>query len=114
VKNGVAEGPFGVHLLSDRHARVSVGVDGPSAVAFAQQPGGIVVFLDERIVWHTRQPEVGMEVEVPLPADSAVHRLTVNWASEYGPVAASSCRVRVAAPSLPSGARLPAGGGKGP
>jgi hypothetical protein len=77
--------------------KVRVSLEGPSAEAFLHQPGAILVFIDEAPVQQTNELARSFELDVPLPVlVPGAHRLAVNWASEYGPVAVNSMRFQIA------------------
>jgi hypothetical protein len=84
-----------VWQLPDRVLTLEIALDGPSAIAFAREPGGLMVLLDDEAVLTTESPADPMKLRVRLPNRKAgVHRLAVNWISDYGPVAANSIKVR--------------------
>lgn len=79
--------------VSGAHIRVSVTLAGPSAHYVARQPGKIVTFVDyserARRALNTRAAK---DIAIELPRDGA-HVISINWQSDYGPVAANSIRV---------------------
>lgn len=80
----------------DRRAskvRVALNLTGPSASAFIQQPGTILVFVDsKRVAEMPARKSTTMNIDVPLAISKggAQQYITVNWVSEYGPVSVSS------------------------
>ena len=79
----------------DKKLSVSVNLEGLSADAFARQPGKLYVFLDQKRLRKISSPVPGMKIEVPLQdLKAGVHIVALNWASDYGPVAVSSIRIR--------------------
>jgi hypothetical protein len=96
--------------------RLMASLEGPSAPFFARQPGRVVVFLDQK---HIREIAVkpsdrsAIEISIPLSGLSrGTHHATVNWVSEYGPVAVNSVRFAVATEPVAGTARrrAPKGG----
>ena len=80
-------------LTKDGFIEVEVSVEGPTAAAFSAHPGKIMVFLDLQNI-KTLPPEAG-PIAVPLRDLAAgPHRLTVDWVSDYGPVAVNTVLFR--------------------
>ena len=106
--NGVFEAPAGNRVSG------SVSLEGPSAAAFASQPGDLVIFVDGKRVKEIAKPTPGVRFDVSLAGlPSSEHVVAINWVSRYGPVAVSS--VRVGAPgqvASRSGGSTPRRGGK--
>jgi hypothetical protein len=74
----------------------SLFLEGPSAQSFRKQPGHLEIFLDQALVRKATSPTQGMNFEVPLEGVSpGPHIVAFDWASEYGPTAATSIRLRV-------------------
>lgn len=74
---------------------LSATLSGLSAQAFAEQPGYVLVFIDGKLILR-QKPTGAREVKVPLGGiASGDHVLAFNWASDYGPAAASSTRIHV-------------------
>jgi hypothetical protein len=71
---------------------------GPAAERFIQQPGRIFVFVDYETVVEMPSPKTReVSIQVPKVADRAGQRVvTVNWVSDYGPVAANSTLLSLA------------------
>ncbi len=77
--------------------KLSVLLDGPSAKTFARQPGHLFVYVDQEVVSKAAGGLPAMDLEIPLgKLSSGPHTVTVDWASDYGPVAVNSLRLRIA------------------
>jgi hypothetical protein len=85
--------------------RLRLSLSGPTAAAFARQPSHIHRFIDGRLAGE-RVP-VGEIVEVPLRHDHSVQRVSINWRSEWGPLATDTIRARRAEDATPA-----SGGGR--
>jgi hypothetical protein len=72
--------------------RLRLSLSGPTSAAFARQPSRIHRFINERRVGET--VAVGKIVEVPLQRDQSVQRVSINWRSEWGPLATDTIRAR--------------------
>jgi hypothetical protein len=72
--------------------RLRISLSGPTATAFARQPSRIYRFINGRQVGET--VAVGRVVEVPLRHDQSVQRVSINWRSEWGPLATDTIRAR--------------------
>ena len=72
--------------------RLRLSLSGPTAAAFAKQPSRIYRFINGHQVGETLP--VGKIVEVPLHADHSVQRVSINWRSEWGPLATDTIRAR--------------------
>ena len=72
---------------------VRLDLAGPTASKFAEQPGRIAVFVNQRQVLEVK-PASATTITIPLPRGTGDHIVALNWASEYGPVAVNSFRVR--------------------
>jgi hypothetical protein len=90
--------PDGVWTTADRELRLHVEADGPTARAFEGEPGKIFVFVDAQLV-ETRDAKQAREAFRVRLSDDAEHRITVNWRSDYGPVAVAVARIRVSPPT---------------
>ncbi|HEV2719130.1 MAG TPA: FlgD immunoglobulin-like domain containing protein [Thermoanaerobaculia bacterium] len=91
-------------LVSDRALRLQLHMTGPTASAFARQPGKIFVFVDSKLVM-TRAATTTIEpIEIPIRDDDE-HVVAVNWRSDYGPVAVGVLKMR--RPSEAQGASRP-------
>ena len=73
--------------------RLRLSVEGPTSAAFRTHPSTVEIFVDGRRIGEPA-PKQGDIVEVPLDGASGTHRVTVNWNSEWGPVAANTIQVR--------------------
>ncbi len=70
---------------------LSVSLEGPSARVFEREPGSVVVFLDDDPIRTVEARPAPLTLSVQIPEMTArPHRLTVNWISDGGPVAANS------------------------
>jgi hypothetical protein len=72
--------------------RLRLSLSGPTAAAFARQPSRIHRFINGRRVGET--VPVGKIVEVPLQHDQSVQRVSINWRSEWGPLATDTILAR--------------------
>jgi hypothetical protein len=72
--------------------RLRLSLSGPTAAAFARQPSRIHRFINGRRAGET--VPVGKIVEVPLQHDQSVQRVSINWRSEWGPLATDTICVR--------------------
>lgn len=72
--------------------RLRILLSGPTATAFARQPSRIYRFINGRQVGET--VAVGKVVEVPLRHDQSTQRVSINWRSEWGPLATDTIRAR--------------------
>lgn len=78
--------------------RMTVRVDGPSAAHFLRQPGKMSVYVDEKRV--LTQESAGNPLQITIPAErlrKGERRIAVNWGSDYGPTAATSFLIDIAA-----------------
>lgn len=83
-------------LTSENMMEVVASVEGPTAAAFLSHPGKLMVFLDVKSVQTLSAGNGSPSISVPIVSlSSGPHRLTVNWVSDYGPVAVSSVLFRV-------------------
>jgi hypothetical protein len=76
---------------SDR-VRMQVALTGPTAARFRHQPARLVVYVDQTRVLD--RPASDRSFEIDLPRNGMEHVVAVNWASDYGPVAATALRAR--------------------
>lgn len=72
--------------------RLKLSVRGPTADAFRRQPANIEVFLDGRRIAGP-SPKQSDIIDVAPEAVAGVHRISVNWNSDWGPVAANTIQV---------------------
>jgi hypothetical protein len=71
-------------------------LEGASADSFSRQPASLIIFLDTKRIATKPSPTSGMLFEVPLTGlTPGPHIVAFDWASEYGPVAATSLRIDV-------------------
>jgi hypothetical protein len=86
--------------------RLRLAAEGPTASAFRAHPATVELFVDGRRIG---DPSVkkGNVVEVPIAGQRCgTCRVSVNWNSEWGPVAANTIQVRVPGhESAPGGTR---------
>ncbi|PYQ29650.1 MAG: hypothetical protein DMF56_11855 [Acidobacteria bacterium] len=79
-----------------KRLRLRISVGGPTATAFRRHPATLELFVDGRRVGERDEPrEI---VEVPLDRSKVPHRVSINWNSEWGPVAANTIAVRTDEP----------------
>lgn len=98
LRNGTWSDLERLWTIAEPHLELTVSVEGPSAVPFARQPGHIVLFLDYVEVQRLPTGEPRADVKLKTSGLSpGVHHVTVNWASDYGPVAVNSIRFKSAA-----------------
>ncbi len=75
---------------------VSGEITGVSSAHFTKQPGFIAVFVDGKNVRQISAPVSPFKIEIPIDQMKAGdHIVVVNWASNWGPVAANSFRLKV-------------------
>lgn len=74
--------------------RLRVSVKGPTAPAFRAQPATLFRFVDGRAVGAAAAPPRDGIIEVPLEARPGTRRISINWRSEWGPLAANTIQVR--------------------
>jgi len=73
--------------------RVRVTAQGPTATAFSKHPATIERFIDGRRLGEAERKKSNT-VEIPLDARNDVQRVSINWNSDWGPVAANTIQVR--------------------
>jgi len=91
-------------IVSAPTLRLRVAPAGPAAQAFAAQPAKLYQFVDARLVSQS-VPNGGSAI-IEIPAASllgAGSTVSLNWRSDYGPVAVTSLRVRPAGPAEGAG-----------
>ena len=93
-----------VWLTNDKALKVRLKLTGPSAAAFARQPGRMFRFVNQKLTGESK-PSQG-ELSIDIPAGDT-HNVSFNWRSDYGAVAANTIRIRRASP----GDRSPAAKG---
>ena len=90
-------------VRGQRALQLRLSVEGPTAASFRTHPSTLQVFIDGRKVAGA-SPKRRDRVTVPLANQRGLHRVSVNWCSEWGPVAANTIQVRVeAAQSVAAG-----------
>jgi hypothetical protein len=72
---------------------VRVSVDGPTATTFRKHPATIERFIDGRRLGDVQRKRSDL-VEIPLEKRSDIQRVSINWNSDWGPVAANTIQVR--------------------
>jgi FlgD Ig-like domain len=90
--NATWSAPERVWVVRGDTVRLRLSLSGPTAAAFARQPSRIHRFINGRRVGET--VPVGKIVEVPLQHDESVQRVSINWRSEWGPLATDTIRAR--------------------
>lgn len=73
--------------------RVKVSVEGATASAFRKHPATIERFIDGRRLGDAQRKTSDI-VEIPLDDRNDVQRISINWNSNWGPVAANTIQVR--------------------
>ena len=74
--------------------QLRLAVAGPTAAAFRTHPATIELFIDGKRLG-AAVPKRGDIVTLPLDEHASTHHVSVNWNSEWGPVAANTITVRV-------------------
>ena len=82
--------------------RLRLAVQGPTAAAFRTHPATIELFIDGRRIGEPSRKR-GDTVAISLPDQRGEHRVSVNWNSDWGPVAANTIEIRVPARDAPAG-----------
>lgn len=104
--NAVWLAPEHVWVMSGSDAlRLRVSVGGPTAAAFRKHPATVERFIDGRRLGDAARKTSDV-LDVPLDSRSDVQRVSVNWNSDWGPVAANTILVRRASgahQTMPSG-----------
>ena len=80
-------------VASGERLRVRLAVEGPSAAAFLRHPATIERFVDGRRIGG-EVPMTSKVIEIPLTRSPETQRVSINWNSKWGPVAANTIRVR--------------------
>jgi hypothetical protein len=86
-----------------RALRLRLRVEGPTAAAFRRHPATVELFVDGQTIGNPSRKTSDV-VEVPVDASGSIRRVSINWNSDWGPVAANTIRVRVAGHERASGA----------
>ncbi|MEK6373629.1 MAG: FlgD immunoglobulin-like domain containing protein [Acidobacteriota bacterium] len=91
-------------ILTGKDAlRLRLSVKGPTAAAFRAQPAKIFRFVDGRQIATASPTTKDGVIAVPLDARGGVRRVSVNWRSEWGPLAANTIQIRVVAGETAAG-----------
>lgn len=78
-------------FVAESRLDLEVSLIGPSATVFQGEPGVLMVFLDDAPISKVPVRPAPLTLSVKLPKMSGPsHRLTVNWVTNNGPVAANS------------------------
>jgi hypothetical protein len=72
--------------------RLKLSVEGPTAATFQTHPATVEVFVDGKRIGGQQEKRTDI-VEVPSLANGAVRRVSINWNSDWGPVAANTIQV---------------------
>jgi hypothetical protein len=70
-----------------------VTVDGPTASAFRKHPATIERFIDGHRLGSADRKKSDV-FEIPLEKRKDVQRVSINWNSDWGPVAGNTIQVR--------------------
>jgi hypothetical protein len=92
--NGTWDDHAKAWIVKDDSVRLTVRLEGETAPFVVRHPGKLIVFVDYVQVFERaiRTPEEAIELR--LDAHSAApHTVSINWQSEYGPLAPNSIRV---------------------
>ncbi|HEV7484631.1 MAG TPA: FlgD immunoglobulin-like domain containing protein [Thermoanaerobaculia bacterium] len=84
-------------ITSGTALRLRLKVEGPTAAAFRRHPATVELFVDGQSIG-TPSRKTSDVVEVPLHRGGNVSRVSINWNSDWGPVAANTIQVRVDGP----------------
>jgi hypothetical protein len=82
-----------VWIVRGSALRARLALEGPSSAAFRRHPATIERFVDGRRLGDPARKR-GDIVEIPLDARGETQRISVNWNSDFGPVAANTIQVR--------------------
>jgi len=84
-------------ITSSTSVQLSIKPIGPAAGHFGRQPGTIYLFVNQRERSHAASDASATSQTINSgPLDSGLNVITVNWVSEWGPLAVNSVRVLVA------------------
>jgi len=75
-----------------KRLRLRISLEGPTATAFRHHPAMLELFVDGMRV--DKLKKATDVVEVALDQNKALQRISINWDSEWGPVAANTIQVR--------------------
>jgi hypothetical protein len=81
-------------VTSDDVLRLHLAVEGPTSAAFRTHPSTVELFIDGHRLGppSTKKADV---VAIPLGQQHGTQSVSVNWNSDWGPVAANTIQVRV-------------------
>ena len=83
----------------DKDIQIDSVVEGPTAASFRNHPGKLMVFLDQdcvaTVLVEAQEPSVTVPISRLSPGP---HRMTLNWVSDFGPVAVNSILFRSGKP----------------
>jgi len=83
------------YVVSGR-LKLEIGVDGLNAAHFLAQPGRMSVYVNDRKVATREKPSTPLVLSIPArELQPGLHRVVVNWGSDYGPAALHSFRISV-------------------
>jgi hypothetical protein len=82
--------------------RLRLKVEGPTAAAFRRHPATVELFVDGRSIG-TPSRKTSDVVQVPLHRGGSVSLVSINWNSDWGPVAANTIQVHVGGPAPAAG-----------
>jgi hypothetical protein len=92
--------------IDESRLHLAVRLEGPTAPFVARQPGRILVFVDYKQVFERVVRSPKDTFDLPLGGGSATpHIVSINWQSDYGPLAANSIRVTNSAAGDAAGLR---------
>ncbi len=96
--NGTWDDKTHTWMIQDETLRFQARLEGPTASRVGRQPGKVLVFLDyvQVMEQRLRQPSEAIELRLPFGSETS-HVVSVNWQSDYGPLAPNSIRVALAA-----------------
>jgi hypothetical protein len=82
-----------VWIVRGHALRARLALEGPSSAAFRRHPATIERFVDGRRLGEPARKRSDI-VEIPLDARGETQRISINWNSDFGPVAANTIQVR--------------------
>jgi hypothetical protein len=80
-------------LRSREDLRLRLTVEGPSAAAFRRHPATVERFVDGRRIGAEARKTSDV-VTVPITSGGGAQRVSINWNSTWGPVAANTIQVK--------------------
>jgi hypothetical protein len=102
--NAVSSAADRAWVTNDDVLRLRLAVDGPTAAAFRRHPSTVELFIDGRRIGEPSARKADM-VTIPLGQQHGTRRVSVNWNSDWGPVAANTIQVRVGSSRSVGGTR---------